>query len=333
MDAGVESGFAFRGRRRRRRLCRGEQPSLQPCQGVRRFLRGFLTAGDGQGLGHARCETLLSRRVTRGAGGGCLGQERERVVRAESLEECSCRRRQVVRAAHHDRADEVRRQRLRRGSVEARAVEKASLLQSGFARSPEACHEAQALGVGRGGRGGLQVVRAQVRPGEVLDRPQRRRREARGLHCLSQVVRSALVGHGLRDRAEKHGQADVLGHAHAPLVQQARRGHLPGQLVGQHELDGHVAGVPEDRPAQPDAQQVVGHDDFHRQERVAAAQRADGAFEAGAQVHSRAGGGGTVAFHYSPVPSGRISRSRRMSSRLRLPSRHARTTTLGPSTR
>ncbi len=90
---------------------------------------------------------------------------------------------------------------------------------------------------------------------------------------------------GRRDRSEKHGQAHVLGHARAAVAQQARRGDLPGQLVGQHELDGHVAGVLEDRPAQPDAQQVVGDDDLYWQQRVVGTQHADGVLEGGTQVH------------------------------------------------
>jgi predicted RNA binding protein YcfA (HicA-like mRNA interferase family) len=57
--------------------------------------------------------------------------------------------------------------------------------------------------------------------------------------------------------------------------------------VGEDELDRHVAGVAEGRPAQPDAEQAVRHDHGHGQERAARAERPDGFLESGAESHGQ----------------------------------------------
>ena len=253
MEGRVEPAVSRLGFRRRCRHRRSEEPRLQTLEVGGRLCRRTLRPVARLSRQPIRSRVLPRRMARCGRRGDCLVHQGKRVVLAERLQELDCRRRRVIRSAHHDGAHERGGQRLRRSGVQAAPIEKAGLVQGGVEPAPKPGDEAQALGVGRGGCGGVQLVRTDVRRGQVLDGPERRRPETRRLHRLAEVAGSRGGRDRLGDRAEEHGQADVLGQPRASLAQKSRGRDRPGQLVRQDEVDRHVAGVPEDRSVEPHA--------------------------------------------------------------------------------
>ncbi len=220
----------------------------------------------------------------------------------------------VVEAAHDDGADHGRRERCSGDAVEGGPVHQARVGRAGLEARPQARHQPQAGRVGGGWGCRLEGLRPQGGGRQVLDRPQGRGAEAGGGRGGAEVVRGVRLLHGRGDGGEQQGEADVLRHRRAAVGKQPGGGDAPGQLVGQHELDGHVAGLGEDRAAQPHAEEVVRDEHRNGAERVVGAEGPDRGLEGGAEVQGHARGltrhfPSSTAASRSPTVSNRVPSS------------------------
>ena len=212
-----------------------------------------------------RAELLRDRRfpgrVARGRRRrSAFDDDGEGLVLLQRLEEARFGGRRVVERADHD-AEIGRRQRRRRGLIQARPIDKARCVEALRLAAPEPRHQPEPLGVRRCGRCFAEVVGCELRRGEVLDRAEGGGREPRHPGRVAKVGGSGGVLDGLGDRGQQDREIDVLRDARAAFGEKRAAGQRPRQLVEEHEVDGHVAGVAEDAATQRHAEQVGRNDD------------------------------------------------------------------------
>ena len=196
------------------------------------------------------CAAKVVRAASRrGAMPGAFAQWKpgERMRRRKTSEERfeSARLRWI--ADEHNAAAIGRRQQRRGAPVKGLAVDELCRGERRLVSIRDPREHANLVAVRRVRGEGLERCRRDIRSGDVAERAECGRREARHRHSALQIVRRGLVGHGCRGGVQDDREIDFFWNRQQACMKAFPRSYAPRELVRQLHVDREVARVGEKR--------------------------------------------------------------------------------------